>query len=239
MKPIFEIFFGKHNDFSFENRVFNAIAFITVLQCVITFFWNLSLGMPIYIISTISVIGLICTVFYYYSRFRKKFNALSYLILACILLSVVWFLNEGSKGATSFSFLFTAVGIICISNKKHHFIFLSIILLNIGLLFFLEKNFHNVFMHGHHTHDEIQSDMVFFFILDLILIYFIVSFLKDNYDKENKIIETQKEALNRQNIKITDSIKSAELIQGALLPNNSYLKTLPMIFLCITSPKTL
>jgi len=237
MNRFFDILFGKHNDFSFENRVFNAIAFITVLQCVITFFWNLSLGMPAYIISTVSAIGLICSVFYYYSRFRKKFNALSYLILACILLSVVWFLNEGSRGATSFSFLFTAVGIICISHKKHHFIFLLIILLNIGLLFFLEKNFYETFMHGSHTADEIQSDMVFFFILDLILIYFIVSFLKENYDKENKIIEAQKEVLNRQNIKITDSIKSAELIQGAMLPNELYLNTLFNDYFVFFKPK--
>ncbi len=237
MNRFFGILFGNTGDFSFENRVFNAIAFITVLQCVITFFWNLSLGMPIYIISTISVIGLICAVFYYYSRFRKKFNALSYLILACILLSVVWFLNEGSKGATSFSFLFTAVGIICISNKKHHFIFLSIILLNIALLFFLEKNFYETFMHGHHTAEEIQSDMVFFFILDLILIYFIVSFLKENYDKENKTIEAQKELLNRQHTKITDSIKSAELIQGAMLPNELYLNTLFNDYFVYYKPK--
>ncbi len=237
MRRIFDILFGKHSDFSFENRVFNAIAFITLLQCVITFFWNLSLGMPSYIISTVSVIGLICAVFYYYSRFRKKFNALSYLILACVLLSVVWFLNEGSQGATSFSFLFTAVGIICISHKKHHLIFLLIILLNIGLLFYLEKKFYEVVMHGHHTEEEIQSDMVFFFILDLILIYFIVSFLKENYDKENKTIEAQKEALNRQNTKITDSIKSAELIQGALLPNELYLNTIFNDYFVYYKPK--
>jgi len=123
MKRIFDILFGKLNDFSFENRVFNAIAFVTVLQIIITIFWNLSLGMPLYIIAVVSVIGLICSVYYYFSRFKKKFNAFTYLILACVLLSVVWFLNEGSKGATPFLFLTTSVGIICISEKKRHLLY--------------------------------------------------------------------------------------------------------------------
>jgi len=237
MKQIFDILFGRINDFTFENRVFNAIAFITLLQCIITFFWNLSLGMPDYIISTVSIIGLICAIFYYFSRFKKEFNAFSYLILACVLLSIVWFLNEGSRGATPFSFLFTAVGIICISPKKNHSLFLVIILFTIGMLYYLETNFHEFVMHGHHTEKEIKSDMVFFFILDLILIYFIVSFLKENYDKENKTIEAQKEALNQQNIKITESIKSAELIQGALLPNERYLNSLLNNYFVYYRPK--
>ncbi len=123
MKIILDALFGNMKDFTFENRVFNAIIFVTVLQCIIATIWNITLGMPAYLINTIIVIGLICSVFYYYSRFKKRFNAFSYLVLACVLLSVVWFVNEGSKGATPFLFLTTSAGIICVSKKNRHLLF--------------------------------------------------------------------------------------------------------------------
>jgi len=237
MKKILDLLFGKMSDFTFENRVFNAIIFVTVFQCIIAVIWNFSIGMPIYLTLTITVIGFICSIFYYYSRIKKKFNAFSYLILACILLSVVWFLNEGSKGATPFLFLTTSAGIICISQKNRHLPFLAIILATIGILLYLETNFYEYVMHGHHTEVARKSDVIFFFILDLILIYFIVSFLKENFDKENKIILSQKEILNLQNEKIVSSIKSAEFIQGALLPNDAYLKTLFPDYFVFYKPK--
>jgi len=237
MKKVLDFLFGKMSDFTFENRVFNAIIFVTVLQCIIAVIWNFTLGMPAFLTITISIIGFICSLFYYYSRLKKQFNAFSYLILACILLSVVWFLNEGSKGATPFLFLTTSAGIICISQKNRHLPFLTIILVTIGILLFLEANFYKYLMHGHHTEVERQSDVVFFFILDLILIYFIVSFLKENFDIENKIILSQKEILNQQNEKIVSSIRSAEFIQGALLPNDTYLKTLFPDYFVFFKPK--
>jgi serine phosphatase RsbU (regulator of sigma subunit) len=237
MKKILDVLFGKMNEFTFENRVFNAIIFVTVLQCIIAVVWNITLGMPAYLIITIIVIGIICSIFYYYSRIKKKFNAFSYLILACILLSVVWFVNEGSKGATPFLFLTTSAGIICISKKNRHLLFLAVILTTICILYYLETNFYDYLMHGHHSEVARESDIIFFFILDLILIYFIVSFLKENFDKENKIILSQKEILNQQNEKIVSSIKSAEFIQGALLPNDTYLKTVFPDYFVFYKPK--
>lgn len=115
--------------------------------------------------------------------------------------------------------------------------FLTIILSTIGTLLYLEHNFYSYVMHGHHSTIERESDIVFFFILDLILIYFIVSFLKENFDKENKTILSQKERLNLQNIEIVSSIKSAELVQGALLPNDEYLDALFSEYFVLYKPK--
>jgi len=237
MKKILDILFGKMTDFSFENRVYNAIIFVTVFQCISAAIYNFSKGMPIFLSVTILIIAIVCSGFYYFSRIKKIFNSFSYLILSCILLSIVWFLNEGSNGATTFLFLTNSAGIICISKKNRHLLYLIIILITALTLLYLENNFAEKLMHGHHTEEERHSDVIFFFVLNIILIYFIVSFLKDNYDKKNQTIIQQKEILNAQNEKIISSIKSAEFIQGALLPNENFIKTFLPDYFIFFKPK--
>ncbi len=237
MKRALDSIFGSMQHFTFENRVFNAIIFVTVFQCVTAAIYNISIGMPANLSLIIIFIGILCSLFYYFARFKKRFNALSFVLLSSILLSIVWFLNEGSRGATPFLFITSAAGIISISKKKWHLPYLSILVLTIATLLFLEANYSEFLMHGHHSEAEKQSDIVFFFIFNLVLIYFIVSFLKKNYDDESKIIQEQKEVLNIQKERIISSIKSAEFIQDALLPNESYIKTLLPEFFIVFKPK--
>lgn len=237
MKIIVDSLFGNLSSFKFENRVYNAIIFITIFQCVIGAVWNITLKMPFLYTVVIIACGIICSVFYYYSRFKRKFSALAFVFLSCILLSVVWFLNEGSQGATPFLFITASAGVICISPKKRHLLYIAIIVFTIGILLFLENNYYSLVMHGHHSEDARQSDIVFFFILDLLLIFFIVSFLKENYDKEAMVIQVQKETLSIQHNKIVSSIKSAEFIQEALLPNAKYLNTILSDYFVFYKPK--
>lgn len=237
MKKLWNALFGNIHDFSFENRVYNAIIFVTVFQCITAAIYNISKGMPAYLTGVIIIIGLSCLLFYYYSRFQKKFNALHFVLLSSVLLSVVWFLNEGSQGATPFLFLTTSACVISISKKNRHLPYLLILLLTIIGLLYLETNFYQYLMHGHHSEEERRSDVVFFFIFNLIMIFFIVSFLKENYDNENSTIQLQKEALNIQNEKIVSSIKSARFIQGALLPNENYLNSILPEYFIFYKPK--
>lgn len=237
MKRVLDSIFGSMIDFSFENRVFNAIIFVTVFQCLTAAIYNISIGMPAYLNSIIIVIGILCSIFYYFARFKKRFNALSFVLLSSILLSIVWFLNEGSSGATPFLFITSAACTISITKKELHMPYLSILLFTIVILLLLEANYSDYLMHGHHSEAAKRSDIVFFFIFNLVLIYFIVSYLKRNYDNENQIIQQQKEVLNIQNERIISSIRSAEFIQDALLPNESYIKTLLPEFFIVFKPK--
>ncbi|PLX11010.1 MAG: hypothetical protein C0597_15775 [Marinilabiliales bacterium] len=163
--------------------------------------------------------------FYYLSRKRRLYKPLitPFIIYSLIVLSTVWFFNAGSEGPVVFVYLVGLVLFVIITEGRNRAITIAFFLLNLTLLFYLERKFPNLIT-------PYESDFIKFydvsitFLFSFILIYFVVAILVKSYREEKAISNIQHDELIFQKNQITDSIQYAKSLQKGLLTQKKAIK---------------
>ncbi|MFC2104644.1 PP2C family protein-serine/threonine phosphatase [Bacteroidota bacterium] len=228
-----DLLFGNRENYSLEHRFFNSVSLFSALAAFFASITNIALQLNFKLTSFTIFSTFVLFVFYYISRKRKIFKPLvtPFIIYSLIVLSTVWFFNAGSEGPVVFVYLVGLVLFVIITGGRNRIIVISFFLLNLFLLFYLERKFPGLVT-------PYESDLIKFydvtitFLFSFVLIYFVVAILVKSYREEKAISTFQQDELIFQKKQITDSIQYAKSLQtGLLTDQNTIRKILPNHFI--------
>jgi len=233
-----DLLFGSRENYSLEHRFFNSVSLFSALAASFASITNIALQLNIKLTAFTLFSTLVLFTFYFYSRKRRIYKPLitPFIIYSLIVLSTVWFFNAGSEGPVVFVYLVGLVIFIIITEGRNRVITITFFLLNLVLLFYIEKKYPSLITP--YESDFIKFyDVTITFLFSFVLIYFVVAILVKSYREEKTINTLQKNELSFQKDQITDSIQYAKSLQTGLLTQLSLIKKIIPNHFILYQPK--
>lgn len=203
---------GSIGEFSFENRMVNAVCVVTFIMVFILACFNVAMALLEEGFICMVILALIVFV-YYLSRYQKKHRTalLIYAIASYVALGFVYYYNSGISGPTLFLFFLTFQVIATVTPKKQHLIWGTAHVIVAGSLCFLEYRYPGFITDGYPSRGTRFVDVVFSFMMSLFFVYFITIHLRNNMDRIRKksveraeLIEEHLHEIEQQNEKLKE-----------------------------------
>jgi len=191
---------GAEDDFSMENRLYNLVCIIIFILLVLL----LANSIAIHLWQSAGIVIIVFVfqlIFYYYARFKKKFNKsiLANAAVSYIALCLNFFVNAGSNGPTLFIFFLTFQLVISVTPKKQHLYWLLIHILVVSSLLIFQYARPDLIYYSYATRKDQYLDILFTYIAILASIFWITGYLKYSYENQRHLIESQNEKLEKLN----------------------------------------
>jgi signal transduction histidine kinase len=190
---------GNPAEFSLENRLYNAVSLITLLELFFLIPFNLVIGLS-YVSLMVAAVCLLQLYFFYLSRYKKKFYAASiiYCFIAYGFLITNYFINSGINGPTILGFVMTFVLFIAITPSRWHKWWLILhAAIGTGLLVF--EYFTQSIPSSYNNQLDRFTDNGFTYLVLLVCMYFVVRYTLSNYNKEKSLAQKHAAAIKVQN----------------------------------------
>lgn len=182
---------GAEDSFSMENRLYNLVCII-VLIIVMLLLAN-SLLIHLWQSAIISMIVFVFqTVFYYYARFKKRFNK-SILVNAAVsyvALCLNFLVDGGSNGPTLFIFFLTFQLLIAITPGIMHAAWMVLHIITVSALLIIETKYPNLITNSYNNSADRLFDILYTYIVSLVFIYVIVRHLRIYLQRQQDQTET-------------------------------------------------
>jgi len=220
---------GNDQDFSLENKIYNAACSIAVIISAIGLVWNYYLNLSKINYISYSFILVIYSALYYYGRFKKhQYN--SYIVISTLLiLSITWFTTEGSNGSTLIMYLVAIIFFLAISKKKFHFKYLLITFFNIVILYILENQFYKELIITYPSIEAREADINFTYFISFIFIFLFLNFFKRKYESERITIRNQGKELEDNKLLFKSLFNNATIGLYQTTPEGKILTVNPTI----------
>jgi signal transduction histidine kinase len=195
---------GDRDEFTMQNRAFNAISILTLAILAILIPLNIYLSLPI--ISVIaSVLLLAQGYFYYLSRIQKKFllSVIMFAILSYAAIVASYYFNSGIKGTAIYFFFLTLFMLMTITRRSIHWLWVTLHITIGTALFACEYYYPDWIKNTYQSQGDYFLDTITTFIITLLFIFFIVNFLLSNYRREKLLAKERARAIHAQNQQIT------------------------------------
>lgn len=203
---------GSISEFSFENRMVNAVCVVTFIMVFILTCFNVT--MALLEEGFICMVILVLIVFVYYlSRYQKKHKAalFIYAIASYVALCFVYYYNSGISGPTLFLFFLTFQVIATVTPKKQHIIWGAAHVIVAATLCYMEYKYPDFIKDGYPSRGTRFADIVFSFMMSLFFVYFITIHMRNNMDRIRKksveraeLIEEHLHEIEQQNEKLKE-----------------------------------
>lgn len=215
---------GNSLDFEVEKRLFNIAVFVSFLVSILSLIINANLDMP-EVLQVIIAFGSIFLIYIYInSRILHQFFIWTYIIVALLILSGSWLLNEGPNGSINYLYVLTLFVFLSITNHNKHFIISFLVIGNLVILYLISYYFPEWVL-SYPSESIRNADLLLTVGYVIGFSALIFSSLRRNFENEKKTIEIQKTELELQNKHITDSIQYAKEIQQGLLQDTETIRT--------------
>ncbi|MEV4883842.1 HAMP domain-containing histidine kinase [Chitinophaga ginsengisegetis] len=214
LKQFSHFLIGDPQQFSLENRIFNAICAISLFIIAINVPYNYVTGLTV----TSLIFALLVPVFsfiYFLSRYRKKVNIS--IALAVIMINVSfainYFYSGGIQGASLLSFTLAFFLGMLISPRKQYYWWLALNLFTVLGLIIWEYYYPASVGTVYKTRKDIFADMTPTYIISVGVIFVGTVYLKNAYNKEKQRGEEKTRSLEIMN---TEKSKLFSLISHDL-----------------------
>ncbi|MFY0255104.1 sensor histidine kinase [Chitinophaga sp. 30R24] len=191
---------GHPQQFTLENRIFNAICAIALVIITFNIPYNYFTGLTVtsYIFTILVVIF---TFIYYLSRNRKKLN--TSIILSVIVINgmfaINYFFSGGIQGASLLSFSLAFFLIMLVSPQKQYYWWLSLNLVTVLGVIAYEYYHPAAVLNVYNSRDDIFADMIPTYITSVAVIFAGTIYLKNAYNKEKKQSDEKTRSLELMN----------------------------------------
>lgn len=214
MKQFSHFLIGDPQQFSLENRIFNAICAISLFIIVINVPYNYVTGLTV----TSLIFAILVPAFsfvYFLSRFRKKVNVSIGIavIVVNVMFAINYFYSGGIQGASLLSFTLAFFLAMLISPGKQYYWWLALNLFTVlGLIIW--EYYHPASVDAvYKTRKDIFADMTPTYIISVGVIFVGTVYLKNAYNKEKQRGEEKTRSLEIMN---TEKSKLFSLISHDL-----------------------
>jgi PAS domain S-box-containing protein len=190
LKNWFEHLIGPADEFSMENRTYNAVNLITL--AVLFGFFTINLILHQYLLFKIT-----CTViilqfgFFYFSRYRQRFKAsiIVNAIISYIAIIFTFIYNEGVNGPTIFLFFLTFQLLIAATHKSLHKVWILLHILVVAVLLFIDFRYSAFIKISYNLRKDRYIDIFGTYVTVMVMIYFITIYLRNHFELEKKRAE--------------------------------------------------
>ncbi|MFX1704719.1 HAMP domain-containing sensor histidine kinase [Chitinophaga sp. CC14] len=214
LKQFSHFLIGDPQQFSLENRIFNAICAISLFIIAINVPYNYVTGLTV----TSLIFALLVPAFsfiYFLSRYRKKVNISIALAVIMINMSfaINYFYSGGIQGASLLSFTLAFFLGMLISPRKQYYWWLALNLFTVLGLIIWEYYYPTSVDTVYKTRKDIFADMTPTYIISVGVIFVGTVYLKNAYSKEKQRGEEKTRSLEIMN---TEKSKLFSLISHDL-----------------------
>ncbi|WP_345077042.1 HAMP domain-containing sensor histidine kinase [Nemorincola caseinilytica] len=187
-----------------ENRAFNFV-------CVVTFFLLLiCISIDIYISQTIMTTVMLLLMLplglvYYLSRYRKiyKIGVTMFAIFSYAVLSLNFFMNDGSSGPTIYLFFVTLIFLITLGNHKHHFVWITLHTVIVATLLVIEYNYPSLIPGTYPDRAARYLDLAVTYAIAVSFLFAITNYLRGYYYRKARLADERSLAIIKQNEQIS------------------------------------
>jgi two-component system sensor histidine kinase/response regulator len=191
--------------FTLERRIFHSISLCIVILVALYCPYNLYAGLYAASI-TAFIVGSFFTYQYFNSRYLgRKHSSLAFGLFGVLLFGTNYFLNSGINGSTDLIWPVYLLLVLTISPYKQHFKWIIFYLLCFLAIHWVEYQFPSLIKYPFNAGKGQFLDRITAFPIPVIVIYIIITFLRNSYDKEQKAteektlaVEISKELISKQ-----------------------------------------
>lgn len=199
-------FIGKEDKVSLENRIFNLFSFFVSCTCFVAFLLNVILGLYQPAILTL-VLFIIQSATLYFSRVKNNFILVKVVtgIELHILLAINYFINGGKSGPNLILLVAVLFLMVSILSRKTAFLWLTLNLLTLALLFTFEYYYPAYFSNSYPDRFTMFLDVYFSYAMVAIFLTIGILFKKTtHHNQRNKLKEEALvlEKLNKEKNKL-------------------------------------
>ncbi|MCG8699966.1 MAG: HAMP domain-containing histidine kinase [Bacteroidales bacterium] len=194
LKRYLKVLFGSKDEFKYEHRFTNYLAFGTVLIAWSSFIIDLAIKLDIRQSLNSLLTGFFYFIIYIISRVFRKHQLAIWLVLLCsfVVLDILWLTSAGSNGPIPYTFIILLLAIVLLSNKWKTLLLFVIFLINLLIVYKLEEAFPE-YLYNYENDIKRKTDVVISIILYSIVCAVIMANAKQNYLSEKiKAIQAEK-----------------------------------------------
>lgn len=236
---------GSVEEFTLEHRVFNMMAFFSILLSLQSSIFNYTLGLDMVAVVSPFLCGIVMMFNYYLSR-KQKFYTIpvtsAFSVFIYIFIPIIWIYNGGIDGGTPYYIFILSVMIGIISLRKDVKFFFAVSLFTVvGILIYVNMTTPEI-IGNYNSHLDRMSDLswgifVTMFGLMLITEVFLRSYTteRDKNERNINLINEQKKEiqfknmmLERLNSSLNEKIVYTEDLYNTLLEEKSALEEIAL-----------
>jgi two-component system sensor histidine kinase/response regulator len=199
---------GSPSIFSLEVRVYHAICIVGFIALAYNVPFNFVIGLPK--VAWVSAFGLVLFAWLYYiARLKNKFNysVIGLGILGNVFFSVVFFLNSGLDGPVLILFGLYYYFMAATAPKKQQVLWLWFNILTVTLVCTIQYMYPELVVYTYQDIISRFADALSAYIVVVIAIFFSLSYIRSNYEREKKSAITRALDIEMKNIQL-------ELVNG-------------------------
>ena len=181
---------GDEDHFSLECRVFNAVTIFAIFTAAINAIINICLGLVIYSIIMLPLIGVLFLC-YYLARHKQK---LSLAVILCalsfnLLCGITYFESAASSGVNLFTFILIIFILTIVTSRKQFWIWIPLNIAFLAALLIVEYHYPEMVepLYTDKQHKLLDLSQTLFEIIFMMIV--ITIFMKNSYNKEKKLAE--------------------------------------------------
>ncbi|MCM2302718.1 MAG: PAS domain S-box protein [Flavobacteriaceae bacterium] len=220
---------GSELSSTLEARIYKAACLIGVVYSFLSIIWNNYMGLsPILNFISVTILLFYFTL-YLLARHKNLLYKFFAYIITLFILSIIWFAISGSKGATPILYLVVVIIFLLITKTKFHFLYITIAISNIILLYILEKSYYNQLITEYSSQQVRELDILYTFILGSIFVFIFLKYFKKNYENELKLSSKKESELLENKSLIQSFFNNATVGLYQSTPDGKILSVNPAI----------
>jgi class 3 adenylate cyclase len=194
-----------------ESRIFNISTFVATLMGIGALIINLFSDLPFFLNVVVAIYVVISGTFFYLSRFKRQSQALIFLVVNQIFLSIMWFVNGGMRGSIPYSF-FIILFLALVAVKLKPAYTLTLVMSHLIFLMVLEY-LKPGWVVPYADANAQFFDIAITLLLIMVLLAMWVIMLKQNYDNERANVEKERQKSEQLLLNILPA-EIAEILKG-------------------------
>ncbi|MDB5014598.1 MAG: His Kinase (phospho-acceptor) protein [Daejeonella sp.] len=195
-----ERFIGNAVDNTLEERIFHNVCLVSIAALTFAAVFSYGIGLPVLALVH-SVVCTLVIIIYYFSRFKNQSytSIVLYSLLSNVLFVTNYYLNSGIDGPTLMLFILSMFSLIAVAPKKHIWIWLTLNILEISTLLFLQYNSPEGSLNTYQDKFSRYLDMAVSYPIVIFFIYQVTRYIRNSHDREKKKVEEKARELEFAN----------------------------------------
>ncbi|RFZ90480.1 sensor histidine kinase [Mucilaginibacter conchicola] len=201
--------------FTLEVRIFHSLCVLAIIALAYNVPFNYLIGLPV--ISLLSFVTLLLFSFLYYqSRYRGKTASTItiFTIIGNLLFLINYIFNSGTQGPTALLMGLCIFLVLCVVPKKQQKFWMW---LNIAIILaghWVEYFYPEFIPYTYSKRIDRYWDLSSAYVVVVIVLYYTITYLRNNYDYEHRSAANKAHAIEMQNVQIVHQNQELERINS-------------------------